>query len=52
MALIRGSMVSPDGKITYATVEHHKVNVPTREEHLAQMKAISILGEEEGKAKL
>lgn len=23
-----------DGKTTYVTVEHHKVNVPTRPEHL------------------
>lgn len=34
MALIRGEMVSMDGKTTYATCEHHKVAVPTRPEHL------------------
>lgn len=33
MALIKGEMVSLDGKYTYATVEHHKVRVPTRPEH-------------------
>lgn len=27
-------MTSVDGKITYVTVEHHKVSVPTRPEHL------------------
>lgn len=27
-------MTSVDGKTTYVTVEHHKVNVPTRPEHL------------------
>jgi len=35
MAMIRGSMSSLDDKTTYATVEHHKVNVPTKPEHLA-----------------
>ncbi|KAI9815670.1 MAG: hypothetical protein M1827_002066 [Pycnora praestabilis] len=35
MALIRGAMTSTDGKTTYATVEHHKVNIPVKEEHLA-----------------
>ena len=34
MALIQGEMVSLDGKITYATVEHHKVRVPTPKQHL------------------
>jgi acyl-coenzyme A thioesterase 13 len=29
MAMIRGDMTSLDGKITYCTVEHHKVNVAT-----------------------
>lgn len=29
MALIQGEMVSLDCKVTYATVEHHKVRVPT-----------------------
>ena len=28
MAMIRGVMTSLDGKITYCTVEHHKVNAP------------------------
>jgi hypothetical protein len=27
-------MTSVDGKITYVTVEHHKVSVPTRPDHL------------------
>jgi acyl-coenzyme A thioesterase 13 len=35
MAMIKGSMTSVDGKTTYVTVEHHKVNVPTRPEHLS-----------------
>lgn len=34
MALIRGTMSSQDGKYVYCTCEHHKVNVPTRKEHL------------------
>jgi len=33
MAMIRGDMTSLDGKITYCTVEHHKVNVPVRAIH-------------------
>ncbi|KAJ4366985.1 hypothetical protein N0V83_007515 [Neocucurbitaria cava] len=34
MAMIRGDMTSLDGKTTYCTVEHHKVNVPVQPEHL------------------
>ncbi|KAH7390539.1 thioesterase family protein-like protein [Pyrenochaeta sp. MPI-SDFR-AT-0127] len=34
MAMIRGDMKSLDGKTTYCTVEHHKVNVPVLPEHL------------------
>jgi len=34
MALIRGSMISPDGRTVYATCEHHKVNMPARPDHL------------------
>jgi acyl-coenzyme A thioesterase 13 len=34
MAMIRGAMTSLDGKITYCTVEHHKVNTPLLPEHL------------------
>ncbi|KAF2637700.1 thioesterase family protein-like protein [Massarina eburnea CBS 473.64] len=33
MAMIRGVMTSLDGKITYCTVEHHKVNAPVLEHH-------------------
>jgi acyl-coenzyme A thioesterase 13 len=33
MAMIRGDMKSLDGKTTYCTVEHHKVNVPVQPEH-------------------
>jgi acyl-coenzyme A thioesterase PaaI-like protein len=33
MAMIRGEMTSLDGKITYCTVEHHKVNTPVRDSH-------------------
>ncbi|EXJ91732.1 hypothetical protein A1O3_00282 [Capronia epimyces CBS 606.96] len=35
MAMIRGTMTSPDGNTVYATCDHHKVNVPVRQEHLA-----------------
>jgi hypothetical protein len=35
MALIKGEMTSVDGRTVYVTVEHHKVNVPTRPEHLS-----------------
>ena len=35
MALIRGEMTSLDGKTTYCTVEHHKVNVPMLPGHLS-----------------
>jgi acyl-coenzyme A thioesterase 13 len=34
MAMIRGEMTSLDGKIVYCTAEHHKVNVPVKQEHL------------------
>lgn len=34
MAMIRGTMTSQDGKTIFCTCEHHKVSVPTREEHL------------------
>jgi acyl-coenzyme A thioesterase 13 len=34
MALLRGEMVSLDGTITYCTVEHHKVRVPTQPDHI------------------
>ena len=34
MALIQGEMTSMDGKTVYCTVEHHKVRVPTRPDHL------------------
>ena len=33
MAMIRGVMTSLDGKVTYCTVEHHKVNVPVLPHH-------------------
>jgi acyl-coenzyme A thioesterase PaaI-like protein len=33
MAMIRGDMTSLDGKTTYCTVEHHKVNVPVVPAH-------------------
>ncbi|KAF2854304.1 thioesterase family protein-like protein [Plenodomus tracheiphilus IPT5] len=34
MAMIRGDMTSLDGKTTFCTVEHHKVNSPVLPEHL------------------
>ncbi|KAF2730329.1 thioesterase family protein-like protein [Polyplosphaeria fusca] len=33
MAMIRGTMTSLDKKITYCTVEHHKVNAPVLDHH-------------------
>jgi len=33
MAMIQGKMSSLDGKVTYATAEHHKVNAPVKPEH-------------------
>jgi acyl-coenzyme A thioesterase 13 len=33
--MIRGTMTSQDGKTIFCTCEHHKVSVPTREEHLS-----------------
>ena len=33
MAMIRGTMKSLDGKTTFCTVEHHKVNSPVLERH-------------------
>lgn len=33
MAMIRGDMTSLNGKTTYCTVEHHKVNVAVQPEH-------------------
>ncbi|KIX09054.1 uncharacterized protein Z518_00132 [Rhinocladiella mackenziei CBS 650.93] len=35
MALIRGTMSSPDNTTVFATCEHHKVNVPARSAHLS-----------------
>jgi len=32
MAMLRGKMTSLDGKVTYCTVEHHKVNTPVHPE--------------------
>ena len=34
LAYIKGFMTSEDGKIVYATCEHHKINIPTREAHM------------------
>jgi hypothetical protein len=36
MAMIRGQMTSLDGKTVYCTCEHHKVAVPTRQDHLVE----------------
>ncbi|KAJ4379095.1 hypothetical protein N0V86_005136 [Didymella sp. IMI 355093] len=33
MAMIRGEMLSLDGKITFCTCEHHKVNMPVLPDH-------------------
>jgi acyl-coenzyme A thioesterase 13 len=34
MAYIKGWMTSEDGKTVYCTCDHHKVNVPSRKEHM------------------
>lgn len=34
MAMIKGEMTSLDGKMVYATAEHHKVNAQPNSEHL------------------
>ena len=34
MAMIRGEMISVDGKTIFATAEHHKVHVPPQPEHI------------------
>jgi hypothetical protein len=56
MAMIRGTMMSQDGKTIFCTCEHHKVNVPTREAHLQYRVAWDDLWDKdenvEGKAKL
>ncbi|TVY87441.1 Acyl-coenzyme A thioesterase, partial [Lachnellula willkommii] len=53
MAMIRGTMSSQDGKTVYCTCEHHKVAVPTREEHLEHRVEWDGIweGKGEGKAK-
>ncbi|KAF2474298.1 thioesterase family protein-like protein [Lindgomyces ingoldianus] len=33
MAMIQGKMTSLDGRVTYCTVEHHKVNAPVLPQH-------------------
>lgn len=35
MAMVRGEMTSLDGKTTFCTVEHHKVNAPVLPEHVS-----------------
>jgi len=50
MAMIRGTMMSADGKTVFCTAEHHKVSVPTRPEHLTHKIAWDELWEADGKA--
>ncbi|OAX82924.1 hypothetical protein ACJ72_02731, partial [Emergomyces africanus] len=38
MALISATMESPDGKVVYATAEHHKVHTPALPEYVRKMK--------------
>ncbi|KAF2008766.1 thioesterase family protein-like protein [Aaosphaeria arxii CBS 175.79] len=38
MAMVRGTMESLDGRVTYCTVEHHKVNAPV----LEHMRAVRV----------
>lgn len=45
-------MVSKDGKTTYVTCDHHKVNVATHESHMAAKVAAEAERKEEMKAKL
>jgi acyl-coenzyme A thioesterase 13 len=40
MALISACIESPDGKIKYATVEHHKVHVPAIKEFASRLEAM------------
>lgn len=35
MAYIKGWMTSEDGTAVYCTAEHHKVNIPSRKDHMA-----------------
>ncbi|KAE8449750.1 hypothetical protein EG329_007525 [Mollisiaceae sp. DMI_Dod_QoI] len=48
MAMIRGAMMSQDGKIIYCTCEHHKVAVPTKEKHLEHRVEWDELWEKDG----
>lgn len=50
--MIRGVMVSKDGKTTYATCDHHKVNVPTQESHITAKVPVEAKRKEGLKAKL
>lgn len=38
MAMIRGVMESVDGKIVYATAEHHKSALETKPEHVNRLR--------------
>ena len=42
MALISAYIESPDGKIKYATVEHHKVHVPANKELAERLQALKV----------
>ncbi|KAF3403020.1 hypothetical protein DPV78_003841 [Talaromyces pinophilus] len=42
MALISAYIESPDGKIKYATVEHHKVHVPAIKEFAERLQALKV----------
>ncbi len=52
MAMIRGEMASKDGKTVYATCDHHKVNVPTKESNMAEKVAAEADQRRSTKAKL
>ena len=52
MAMIRGEMVSKDGKTTYITCDHHKVNVPPHQSHVAAEIAAEVKQRFGTKAKL
>jgi acyl-coenzyme A thioesterase 13 len=42
MALISAYIESPDGKIKYATVEHHKVHVPAIQDFAERLQALKV----------
>ncbi|KAK2750344.1 hypothetical protein FQN57_003824 [Myotisia sp. PD_48] len=52
MALLRGTIESVDGKIVYATAEHHKVAVPTKPDHAEHLQELRVSIGKESKGRL